>query len=56
MSEEAKQKIGKGNSVALKGKAHQIRKENKLNSGLAFNKVECIETGQIFDNIIEARN
>lgn len=55
MSEATKQKIGKSNSVALKGKRHQAKKENKLNSGLAFNKVECIETGQIFNNIIEAK-
>lgn len=55
MSEVAKQKISESNSVALKGKTHQIKKENKLNSGLTFNKVECVETGRIFESIIEAR-
>ena len=37
--------------MALKGKTHQPKQPNKLNSGLTFNKVMCIETGQIFENI-----
>ena len=55
LSDEAKRKIGSSNSIALKGKTHQPKKENKLNSGLTFNKVLCVETGQIFNNINEAK-
>lgn len=55
LSEEAKQKIGKSNSIALKGKTHQAKKAGKLNSGLTFNQVKCIESGQIFNNIDEAK-
>lgn len=51
LSKEAKEKIGRSNSIALKGKTHQPKQPNKLNSGLTFNKVMCIETGQIFENI-----
>ena len=51
LTEDAKKKIGKGNSLALKGKKHQPIGKNKTNSGLEFNKVICIETGQIFENI-----
>lgn len=55
LSKEAKQKISKSNSIALSGKKHQTIPSNKLNSGLTFNKVKCIETGQVFENILEAK-
>lgn len=51
LSEEAKAKIGRGNSKALAGKTHQLKQENQVYSGLNFNKVLCVETGQIFENI-----
>ena len=55
MTTKAKLKIGISNSQALKGKRHQIRKVGKLNSGLIGNKIKCIETGQIFENINMAK-
>ena len=51
LSEEAKAKISRGNSKALVGKTHQPKRGNQIYSGLSFNKVLCVETGQIFDNI-----
>lgn len=51
LSKEAKEKIGRSNSIALKGKAHQPHENNQLWSGLTYNRVMCVETGQIFDNI-----
>lgn len=56
MTEAAKQKIGRSNSIALKGKKHTSIKPNKLNAGLEGSKILCIETGQIFENIQEAKN
>lgn len=54
LTEEAKKKIGIGNSQALKGKKHQARQSGKLGSGLEPNAVKCLETGTIFKNIKEA--
>lgn len=51
LSEEAKAKIGQSNSKALSGKTHQPKQGDQTYSGLSFNKVLCVETGQIFDNI-----
>ena len=51
LSSEAKKRIGQSNSIALKGKKHQPITTGKSNSGLTFNKVICIETGQVFENI-----
>lgn len=55
LTAEAKEKIGKSNSISLKGKKHQEIKSGKLNSGLVGSKVICVETGSIFESINEAK-
>lgn len=55
LSDEAKQKIGKGNSIALKGKTHQVKKTGQTNSGLIASKIECVETGQVFETMADAK-
>ena len=53
---EAKQKIGKSNSLALKGKKHvKEKKEGCIFSGLVGQQVVCVETKQIFENVDKAR-
>ena len=56
MTDAAKQKISQSNSIALKGKKHASIKPNMLSSGLEGSKILCIETGQIFENMQEAKN
>lgn len=55
LSEEAKQKIGAGNRKALKGKVRQKSQDGKKAGGLSANRVECVETGQIFESISEVK-
>lgn len=52
---EAKLKIGKSNSIALKGKTHSKIAPGKKNSGLEASKILCVETGTIFNSIEEAK-
>ena len=55
LSSAAKQKISQSNRISLKGKKHADIKPNKTNSGLVGAKIICVETGQIFKNILEAK-
>lgn len=55
LSDDAKKKIGKSNSVALKGKVHQQAQAGKHSGGLVGNKVICVETNQVFTNIDSAK-
>lgn len=54
MSDITKQKIGSKNSVTLKGKCHQQKKDGAIYSGLEGNMVMCIETGVVFENVKKA--
>lgn len=55
LAEETKKQIGKSNSIALKGKTRQLVTEGKQSSGLVGNRVLCVETGQLFENINQAK-
>ena len=55
LTAEAKQKISKSNSKSLQGKTHAPIATDKSHSGLIGAKIECIETGMIFENIQQAK-